>query len=166
VDFGVPALLDLLPPAELALLQAFAIRRTYRNGEVIHEHGDAALSVGIVISGQVRLINIAPGGQELLVGSINPGQNYGDIVMFGHGIRTHRAMSAGDTVVEHIPADSFHQLLIHPSIVRAFYTVATHRLNQAISMLDDIRTRPPEVRLAKLLLSMRSTKPGSRIDCL
>lgn len=166
MDFAIPSLIDLLPPSELTLLQAFAIRRTYRSGEVIHERDDSALSVGIVISGHVRLINIAPGGIEQLVSIINPGQNYGDALMFGHSSRTHRALAVGDTVVDHLLAEAFQQLLIHPSIVRAFYTVASHRLVRTLEMLDDARSLPVDLRLAKLLLSLSHGSGDGRIESL
>ena len=165
MDFVVASLLDLLPPAELALIRAFSIRRTYRNGEVIHERGDVAASVGIVVSGQVRLIHIAPGGQELLINLVNPGQNYGDVLIFGKPVRTHRALAVGETAIDHIQAEAFNQLMIHPSIVRAFYAVAAQRLSQVINLLDDMRTLSPEVRLAKLLMSM-VPPGGGKVDCL
>ncbi len=122
--------------------------------------------MGIVISGQVRLINIAPGGLEQLVSMIYPGQNYGDALMFGHASRTHRALAVGETVVDHLLAEAFQQLLIHPSVVRAFYAVASHRLVAALEMLDDARSLPVDLRLAKLLLSLSHGSGDGRIESL
>ncbi|MDE2596852.1 MAG: Crp/Fnr family transcriptional regulator [Sphingomonadales bacterium] len=160
------SLMDLLEPAEVALVQAFAIRRSYRDREVIHERGDETQSVGIVAKGQVRLLHLARGGQELLLSVLLPGDNYGDILALAGGSRSHRAVASGDTAVDHIPADAFRQLLIHPAIVRAFYTIASSRLEVAISRFDDMRTLPSEVRLAKLLLELRRASPDERVACL
>lgn len=165
-DFPRNTLVELLAPAELAMVRAFAIRRTHRDGEVIHDRGDEALSAGVVVSGQVRLLHLGRGGQEMLVSVLGTGENYGDTTLFGHARRTHRAVAVGETVIDHIPADAFRQLLIHPTIVRAFYTVASHRLGDALDRIDDLRTLPPEVRLAKLLVGMLPAHGVGRIDCL
>lgn len=145
-------LMNLLGPAEVALVQAFAIRRSYRDGELIHERGDPMQSVGIVAKGQVRLLHLGAGGQELLHTAHGPGEAYDDVLAVDGGARSHRAVASGETAVDHIAADSFRQLLIHPSIVRAFYTIAAARLKQASQRFDDMRTLPPELRLARLLL--------------
>lgn len=49
----------------------------------------------------------------------------------------------------------------HPRLVQAMYRVAAFRLTTAIDMLDDIRMLPTQVRVAKMLMRMVQSSPGS-----
>lgn len=151
-DFGAPLLSELLSPEKLQLMQARAARRTYRNGDVIHDRGDDAPAMGIVVSGLVRMVSPRSNGRENLVAMITPGQNYGDAVATGRPRRAHRAIAVGETVIDHLDRAAFAPLLNDPEIVRALYIVAANRIVLLLDILDDLRALAPEARLAKMLM--------------
>lgn len=134
---------------------------------MIHEEGDQASGMSVVIAGQVKLVKRQASGNLLLETTVNPGQSYGDVTHFLIGRRTHGAMACGDTVVDHFSSEAFETLLDHPGILRALYRICTYRLSRAVEMLDDVRALPIEGRLAKLLANMieRGSTSG-RIECL
>jgi CRP/FNR family transcriptional regulator, cyclic AMP receptor protein len=166
-DYALPCLLDLLPPGECELLRARGRRSAYRDGETIHERGDAYAGMGIVISGAVKLVRQLDDGRQVVLATVNPGQHYGDNNALQNRRRSHHAVSIGPSLVDHYPPDEFLRLLDNPQIVRALYTVAVHRLSQALEVVDDVRSLTPEARLIKLLGVMRTSAGGdSRLPCL
>lgn len=166
-DFGVPSLLNLLAAAELASLQSIGELRSYSDGETVHERGDSERIFQIVLSGSIRVMRLGSDGQEVVVGAVNAGQNYGDPIDAGGGPRLLRAVARGDTEVLWFSDSGYQRVLANPAIVRALYHVAMFRLNRAIETINDERTLPIEVRVAKLLQSMRIARGGSqRIECI
>lgn len=164
---GVPRLSELLPPAEWALVESRAIRRKYRDGETIHERGDQDRTIGIVISGRIKLINPRSDGLEVFSGLIHTGQNYGDAALLHGQARQHRAVAMGETIIDHLEAAAFDQLLGNAIISRAFYLVASFRLSVSLALLDDMRTLAPEVRLGRLIMRMHQAAEGAdRLDFL
>lgn len=151
---SVPRLSELLSPADWELVQSRSLRRKYRDGEIIHEHGDREQTIGIVLSGRIKLINPRKDGAEVFSGLIHTGQNFGDAAMLHGEARQHRAIAIGETVIAHLAREEFDGLLASAAIARAFYTIATFRLSVSLALLDDMRTLVPEVRLGRLLYRM------------
>lgn len=145
-------LLALLSPPARAWLAKVGLRRTFADGELIHSRGDRETAMGIVINGQVQLCRIHPDGANRFVSVIQPGQHFGDIVMFGRRKRTHDAVAAGETTIDHYDQAAFAVVLGNVEVVRALYHVTALRLNGSMAMSDDLRSLPREVHLAKLLL--------------
>jgi CRP/FNR family transcriptional regulator, cyclic AMP receptor protein len=158
---SVPRLTELLSESDQELVRSHAARRTYRNGQVIHEAGDPGDSIGVVVSGQIKLINSSRDGSEVFSGLIHTGQNFGDAGLLHGEARRHRAVAIGETVVDHIGDKAFETLLGNPAISRAFYVIAAFRLSVCLGLLDDMRTLSPEVRLARLLLRMHGAAGGT-----
>ena len=166
-DFGVPSLLGQLTDEECEFLSSLARRQNYADGEMVHEEGDAATGMSVVISGQVKLVKRHSSGNLLLETAVNPGQSYGDVASLLIGRRTHGAVAAGETVVDHFSPQAFEKALECPGILRALYRIATYRLSRAVEMLDDVRALPIEGRLAKLLGGMiEGGAESGQVDCL
>lgn len=166
-DFGVPSFLGLLGPAELALVEALGNRRSYRDGETVHERGDDNRLFQVVISGSIKVMRLAADGQEMVFGAVNAGQNYGDPIDAVGGPRLLRGVARGDTEIYRFSNEAYEQLLTNLLIVRALYHIAMFRLNRAIETINDYRSLPVEVRVAKMLQSMRIARGGSqRIECV
>lgn len=164
---GVPKLYELLSPDDRALVESVAVRRKYRDGEIIHERGDEQGAIGVVVSGRVKLVNPRTDGTEVFSGLIHTGQNYGDAGLLYGETRLHRAVAIGDTVIDHIGSAAFARLLENAAIVGAFYRVAAFRLSVTLAMLDDMRTLSPDVRLARLIDRMhRANGDNGRLEFL
>lgn len=162
-----PRLGLLLSGEEMKLIAAVATRKKYRDGEIIHERGDRDRAIGLVASGRIKLVYPCNDGTEVFSGLIHTGQNYGDAALLHAEPRPHRAVAIGETEIEHIGMEAFAKLLDHPNIVRAFYMVAAARLSVTMALLDDLRTLPPDVRLARLIARMHHANPASsRVEFL
>ena len=163
-EWGLPRLLELLTPEEVAIVAAAATRRKYRDGELVHDRGDACETIGVVVSGKVKLVYPSRDGHEIFSGLIHPGQNYGDALYIYRQRRTHRVVAVGETVIDHLNGAAFTRLLDHPGIVRALYQVSCFRLSVTLDMLDDMRVLRPAPRLAKLILRMHRASRAVRLE--
>lgn len=86
--FDVPKYLSVLPlfndlsPAELShVAEGCALRRLARSEMVFHM-GAPCNEFHVVVTGQIKLFALSPGGQEKVVNLIGPGQSFGEAVMF------------------------------------------------------------------------------------
>lgn len=156
-------LLELLEEPARAWLAAMGQRRIYANGELIHSRGDREPAMGIVISGRVQLCRIHADGANRFISVVQPGQHYGDIVMFGRRKRTHDAVALGDTTIDHYDHAAFEAVLGNADVMRALYHVTSLRLNGSLTMSDDLRSLPREVHLAKLLLHQWRQSGGQAV---
>lgn len=150
----------------MALVTSRATRRKYRDGEIVHERGESRPTMGVVIAGKIKLTYPCRDGQENFSGLIHTGQNYGDAMLLHGESHAHRAIAIGETIIDHLDRAAFEDLLDHPGIVRAFYRVVSFRLNVVLDMLDDMRTLTPEMRLAKLIVTMHASQGSPRLDFL
>lgn len=156
-------LLNLLSPPARAWLARLGHRRSYADGELIHNRGDNAQAMGIVIKGQVKLVRLLANGSHTFVSMIREGQHYGDIVMLGQRRRSHDAVAVGDVEVDHYDGVAFDQILANHEVVRALYRVTALRLSGSIAMSDDLRSLPRDVHLAKILLSIWQREGGRTV---
>ena len=157
VDLAGPSLLAMLTPPSRKWLATLGRRQTYRDGELIHSRGDANPTMGIVIEGRARMVRMRHSGAESFVSMINPGQHYADVLMFQRDARTHSAIAVGKVSIDHYDSAAFDQILARNDVLLALYQIAGARLVQALAMIDDLRTLPREVHLAKLLLALAPT---------
>jgi CRP-like cAMP-binding protein len=156
-DFGTPAFTRLLSEEDMSFVSAMAIRRSYRDGALVHDRGDGPAEMGIVVRGSVMLISPRGNGREILLSRVKVGQNFGDVTLSFADTCSHRAVAVGDTQIDHVTAASFHRLMERPAIAKALYTVTAYRLTVTARLLDDVRALPADVIFAKLLLNFHDS---------
>lgn len=158
--FGAPILLELLNEEDRKLLAIAGQRRSYHDGEVVHERGEHGFHMGVVIEGTVELYRLRIDGKVVFATSVVAGQNYGDTTSASASSRTHRAISRGTTKIDHYTEAQLAQIMDErPSVTRALYHVAAFRLSTALEIFDDIRVLPTNVRVAKMILRMLKSSP-------
>lgn len=164
--FEIPTLRSLIGENDWQCLLSCARVANYRDGQVIHEEGDAESSLCVVLSGQVKLVRRRADGQVIGLGDIGVGQHYGDIVAILKRPRTHEGTACGPTVVAHLDQDELERLVVKaPGILLALYKIASIRLLLTIDVVDDFRALKPTARLAKLLLMSNLADGNGRVDC-
>lgn len=166
-DFSSPVLENLLPHEARAMLMDMGRCQTYRDGEIISERGPQPHAMSLVASGMVRFDRLFDDGRRVLLAIVRAGQNFGDQNGIAQLNLLHHATAIGETEIRHYSQEEFDRLLTVPGAMRALYYVSSFRFVQAMELLDDIRAMPPELRLAKLLLTMRESAGGQdRLDCV
>ncbi|MCC6924298.1 Crp/Fnr family transcriptional regulator [Novosphingobium sp.] len=159
-------LLDLISPPARSWLAQIAQRRSYGHGELIHNRGDLAAAMGIVVKGQIRLVRLQADGSHTFVSMIRAGQHFGDVVMLGQRRRSHDAIAEGEVEIDLYDADAFELVQNNLEIVRALYRITALRLSGSMAMSDDLRSLPRDVHLAKILLALWQREGGqTTFDC-
>jgi len=167
-DFDIPKLLAMLSPAARERLAAVATRRSYYDGQIVHERGDTGWAMGIVVSGGITLHRINRDGTAAMAANVVPGQCFGDAPTMARSQRTHRATAIGPTLVDHYTNRAFAAILSdQPEVVRARYAITAKRLTMAMEVLNEHRLFPTQTRIAKALLRIVPAGSGEgRINLL
>lgn len=71
-----------LDPARVADLAKETLERSYGRGEVLFHKGDMPAGMHIVVSGQIKLAIPSPQGTEKILHLANPGDTFGEAVVF------------------------------------------------------------------------------------
>lgn len=113
--------------------------RVYAPGETIFAQGDAASNLLVVMSGLVTLTAVTSNGRERIVGTIGPGEAFGEPLPDGRHSAAARA-SEKTTVVEFRSSDPMAKALIR-------------RLSRATDDIRDLMLLDTRARIAKKLVA-------------
>jgi CRP-like cAMP-binding protein len=151
---GTPALASLLSDELMATLLKLGKTVRYRDGQLVHQRGDAKPGLSIVQSGQVVAGNVGADGSLLMTSAINVGDCFGEFTLFAALPRTHDIYSQGESEVCQIPKAKFMKFFAeHPELAEALLTLTLRRHHALLEYLDSLRRQPLIVRTAQLLLS-------------
>lgn len=149
---GRPLLAELSPELTVRLIGA-GRKSHYRDGQLIHDRGDARPGLSLVLGGAVRFGNPGADGTYVETSTLGPGHCFGEATLFANLPRTHEARAVGATEVCQLTRNAFQKLMDDaPALARAMLVVTTTRLYAALDQLDDVRRLSLPVRAAKLLL--------------
>jgi CRP/FNR family transcriptional regulator, dissimilatory nitrate respiration regulator len=113
-SFDVPRYLSVLPlfndlsPAELTHLAEGCSLRRLERGDMVFRTGDRCEQFHVVVTGQVKLFVLSPGGQEKVVELISAGQSFGEAIMFTDRPYILSAQSLADTLLLTVSKSAVH----------------------------------------------------------
>jgi ABC-type lipoprotein export system ATPase subunit len=104
-----------------AEVQGQGRRVAYSPGATVTRHGERGQEFFIVLEGKVQVLLPQPGGRELLVGELGPGQYFGEAALLGHTPypTTVRAAPEGGATLAVFDADTFHEAVSRSARLRA-----------------------------------------------
>jgi CRP/FNR family transcriptional regulator, cyclic AMP receptor protein len=146
-----------LPAATIEHIVALATRRTYENGSVVFMRGDPGDSLYGVVTGKVRISSSAPGGKEVFLNVMEPGDAFGEIALLDGQARTATAttMSASELIV--IQREQFLALLRRePRLAIHLIELLCKRVRWTAQLMEDSTLLGAPARIAKRLLSLAS----------
>lgn len=110
---------------DLSLLLDFCDLITPAAGEVIIRKGDLSDSMFLVISGLVRA-RIRVGGHDTSLGTIGPGELFGEVAMLSQTARSADVIAEGPTRLLRLTSDRFQELMSdHPQLAaRILYNMS------------------------------------------
>lgn len=112
--FDVPRYLSVLPlfndlsPAELTQIAEGCSLRRLERGDMVFRTGDRCEEFHVVVTGQVKLFVLSPGGQEKVVELISAGQSFGEAIMFTDRPYIVSAQSLADTLLLSVSKRAVH----------------------------------------------------------
>lgn len=91
-------------PAQLARLAEGAVERRVERGQILFQPGDACDGMHVLVVGRVKIVLVARNGQEKVLEIINPGQSFGEAILFLGEPYPVMAQAVEDSLVLFLPA--------------------------------------------------------------
>jgi CRP/FNR family transcriptional regulator len=144
-----------LPPARLDELLAGAILRSVPAGGIMFQSNTPCAGFPLVLEGGVKIIKSTPGGREIVLYRVAPGEG---CILSGGCLLSHNEYSAtglaeSDVHVLIIPPALFQSLLVeHEPFRRFVFDMYGSRLSEVMELLEEVAFRRLDTRLAQLLI--------------
>lgn len=142
--------------AEISLLVDLA------RGEALFREGDEPKSFFLVVSGRVKVIKSTPGGRDLILDLLSPGDPVGAVAVFEGVPYPGTAVALLTTTCLVIRREGFiHLLERNPSLVRGLLSSFSLRLMELTTRLSDLSGAKVEARIARAISNL-GEKSGER----
>jgi CRP/FNR family transcriptional regulator len=151
-----------LATADQERLAALATLRSHRRGDYLWRAGDAAEHLTIVVSGRVKIVGHADGG-DVILELFGPGEPVGAIAVYNYIPYPASAVCMEPVSLLSLPRRDYFELLDrHPEFARALIRELTKLVLSLARKLEERRGQRVEVRIAQLFLSLaeRMGKPA------
>jgi CRP/FNR family cyclic AMP-dependent transcriptional regulator len=152
-----------LKPATVATLTRKAIVRRLANGELWVSRTERAGGIAIIVEGGLRSTTFTAEGKEYIFSIMKKGDIWG-LVSTIDGIQNANDVYAhGETTILTVDRrTTLATMESCPDFGRCLMEILCHRLRMANTVLEDRALKPIEVRLARLLLSLRGNSDATR----
>jgi CRP/FNR family transcriptional regulator len=138
--------------------------RRFGHGEVIVRQGEPAACLHLVSAGAVRLAAVTPGGREVVVALLGPGDVFGEMALLGGGPSPVEARAAGDAAVVTLPVGSLRAVLERaPETAEELLRLVAARLHRTEAALEEalVHDVPSRVSLRLRELARSHGTPGA-----
>jgi CRP/FNR family transcriptional regulator len=85
--------------------------KSLRKGDVLFHEQDPAEAMYAVVTGQVKLVRYSPGGKEMLLHLVQPGQTFAEAALFGSGTYPATAVALKETRLWCLPSHRLEELI-------------------------------------------------------
>lgn len=162
------SLLGTLSPKTLETLSARAIVRRLAHGELWVPRTERANGIAIIVEGGLRSTTFTADGKEYVFSIMKKGDIWGLVSTIDGVHNANDVYAHGDTTILTIDRRTILAGMdSYPDFRRCLTEILCHRLRMANKVLEDRALQPIEVRLVRLLLSLRgsaATESPDRID--
>lgn len=148
---------------DLETIQAFAVRRDYRKGQVIFNEGEPTRGFFLVVAGAVKLARVMPDGRERVLHVVEAGDTFAEAAIFmGEYPATAEALVTSTTVIQ-IDKVGFKQLLAgNQKLTFKIFGAMSRWLRDLRDTITDLTMKEVPARFASYVLSLPS-EPGKPI---
>lgn len=119
--------------------------------------GDPCARFLLVVSGSVRVQQIAESGREIVLYRVGPGETcvLTTACLLGGDAYAAEGVTDGEVEALVLPAAAFHELLATSEVFRRFvFATYGRRLTQIMAVVEDVAFRRIDARLARHLLAL------------
>jgi CRP/FNR family transcriptional regulator/CRP/FNR family cyclic AMP-dependent transcriptional regulator len=154
---GVPFFASLGEDALQALEQACR-RRVFQRGETLFYEEDPGSALYILQAGQVKIVRLAPDGEERILHLQGEGSCLGELSLIDGAPRSARAVALDRVEALVLYREPFLELLArHPAVALAVMTELAGMVRRLSAQLQDLTALDVPGRLAKKLLELAAT---------
>ncbi len=143
-------------PTTLAdVIAAHGSQRTLFTGEVLFLEGARSRDVYLCVSGQIRIFLSLSTGRELVLGTKEPGEAFGEIAALDTLPRSAGASAVGRTVVASMPGDQFvREIFREPALALEVLRGMARQVRRATAGLSARSSDSAAVRTGHTILEL------------
>jgi CRP-like cAMP-binding protein len=137
---------------------------------VVFEQGEDAHSFFVLLHGHVRATKVTPGGHQVVVRYVTPGETFGVAVAIGLSAYPATATAVDDSLVLAWPSSAWPRLVEkYPALAAKTLQTVGERLQESHKRIIEMSSEQVERRVARTLLRLvqqagRKTEKGIEID--
>jgi CRP-like cAMP-binding protein len=148
-------LFERLSAEEIARLESRAMVRTFARKSPIFLPGDHARDVLLLASGRAQICNLTEDGKRAILGFIEPGELFGELVIVGATTRDHFAEAAEKSTILLLPGDEILNLMEnHTEVSMGITRLIGMRRQRIERRLKNLLFQSNRQRLTYLLLEL------------
>jgi len=142
-----------LSSEELDSVRKLIFEKAVARGEIILFEGEPAQAVYFVVAGVVKIFKTSTDGKEQILYLARPGDSFNDVPVFDGGLSLASAEALTQVVLYGIKkSDLETSLQEYPKLAMNVTHVLSKRIEQVISLVEDLSFRRVTSRVAKILL--------------
>ena len=150
--------------ADLEAILALAQAVHYRKGKPVFVQDEHADSFFLLLHGRLRVTQVTPQGEQIVVRFVNPGDLFGIALAIGRTTYPGTATAAVDSLALAWPSAAWPQLMAeYPELAANAMRMVGARLQEAHRRVRELSTEDVERRLAHALLKL-AHEGGARQD--
>lgn len=151
-----------LQESQIAYLVAGTRLLEMSRGNTLFNRGDKAHGFYILLEGQIKLGVVSPQGDEKIIGLIQPGESFGEAVLFLERSFPIYAQATLDSKVLLISRDAIFNILDNDvTVVRRMLAGISARNRQLVNDIESISLQNSTQRLIGYLLQISTNSPNS-----
>ncbi|MEW5708366.1 MAG: Crp/Fnr family transcriptional regulator [Pseudomonadota bacterium] len=158
-----PFLARLAPPLR-GRIEREAQAVTLSSGAIVFDERQPCRGFPFVLGGAVRVSKLSPGGRELPLYRVRPGESciITSSCLLGEARYNARGTAEGETELVLLPAPVFTELLATPEFRTFVFRLFSERLADLMRLVEEVAFRKLDQRLAALLLKRGRTVRATR----
>lgn len=159
-----------LPATSLSDVLAEARLRTFAEGASVFTQGSPAFRFFLLLEGQLKIVQLTEGGQQVILHLVAPGQMFGLAAAIGEAEYPGTAVAVVGSTVLVWPVGAWNKLASkYPALTASALRVVGGHLQDAFARLREVATAHVKQRIARTLLRLirqsgRRTADGVEIE--
>lgn len=163
-------LFEQLPDSALDDILATSTTRRYPSGAIVFEQGQAADTYFVLLHGRLRVTQVTPEGQQVIVRMVNPGDIFGIAKAIRRTTYPGTATAVSESIALAWPMSGWDDMLSrHPMLAVNVMKTVGGRLMESHARVRELSTEEVERRVAHTVLRLANQsgvreEKGIRID--
>jgi CRP/FNR family transcriptional regulator len=152
-----------LSESGISLIRRYVYEKKVGRGEQILAEGETTDVLYFVGEGVVKVFKTSADGKEQILRIIRPGDSFNDVPVLNGGVSLVSAAAMSPVTLYAINKSDLEKVMRdHPQIALNIIKVLSQRVEELISLVEDLSFRHVNGRVAKVLLEYAGDKTGDR----
>ena len=142
-----------MPEVLLRELEAIAIEKMFRKGEMVFYEGDKSIGFYLLLSGLIKIYKLSQEGKEQILQFIKPTETFGEVVVFSGKVFPAHAEAIQESRALLFPRKNFLELIrANPDMALTMLAILSERLRRFTIQVENLSLKEVPSRLASYFL--------------